>query len=478
MLQIVSYCVWDSRRSYWHNGLYNPLRRIVDMPLRDLALDPKWIDLKTLCRIRLVSRALCRAATLAIQANRAFIARPDLPALSERVQCVIDTTYNPKSYHSLYCDIKGFHLYFEQFSLANPYGDTDPCAMFRLFAPAHQEMMSTIPQMLPALVNLESLYIQFPRWRWTLSGGTGRWQITIGEAGPQIDWQDIDDATMLVSKCLQLPFTHLRSLRLEMSCTHDFRILADSVPIETFQQLRHLHLETTDEKSCLSVVYPGDPIIVESPDFVVCPHDEYASAVFEIVGRCTQLKTLCIIGAMPLSAESSEWNTPSSGLEMLYLSNVKIGAKRLMKLMSPRQGSASPLHILFLDSVQLLGGVWEGVFNFLIDNAFELDLFYPRHLTYSPPHVDPESVPEQEWYGYVPFLNSTRKDDIKALRVIVRLVYEQGKGCEYNRDIAEELTESIRGDLGNTRGFDEDGDSNLSDSGSEVAWEHDHESGV
>ena len=448
------------------------------MPLHDLALDPKWIDIKTLCRLRLVSRALCRAATLAIQANRAFIARPDLPALSERVQYVIDTTNTPKSYQSLYCDIKGFHLYFQPFSYANPYGDIESCTMFKLFTPAHQEMMSTVPQMLPALVNLESLYVRFPRWRWTLSGGTGMWQITIGEAGPQVDWKDIDHATMLVSKCLQLPFTHLRSLRLEMSCTHDFRMLADSVPIETFRQLRHLHLETTDEKSCLSVLDPMDPIIVESPHFVVCPHEDYAPAIFEIVGRCTQLKTLCIIGAMPLSAESLVWDTPSCGLEMLYLSNVMIGAKRLMKLMSPRQGSASPLHIVFLDSVQLLSGVWEEVFNFLIDSAYELGLFYPRHLAYSPPRVDPESVPERVWNGYVPFLSSTRKDDIKALRAVIRLVYEEGKGCEYNRDIAEELTESIRGDLGNTRGVDEDQDSDLSDSGSEVAWEHDHESGV
>jgi len=235
-------------------------------------------------------------------------------------------------------------------------------------------MIRNLPTFLKYMPKLESLYLETPVWK------------SESEIIPPILDSNLLSALTqaLVDGLTFSNLDDLTTLDLLLPCTHDFVSLSSKIPETTFRRLRHLRLQTTDATgkggSRDYIIHASrnddnDEYFLPSNLQQQYPNRVHKNGIFDFVSLCPNLTFLEISGTHFLDGNAM---TIPASLESLKLHRVRFDASILGTLLSP------PLQVskVWLEDVELTGGVWNDVWKALLLNP-SLTYLYTELCSYA-----------------------------------------------------------------------------------------------
>ena len=360
------------------------------------------LNVKLLGTLRLVSRPPWKSATRVLHINHRFSIGIEDPFLPTALHMLLQPPA-VKSVGDFATGIQRFCLDFSKFKSRKMYrwpifdddpplrkvdwpeifGKTEYEPNFLLKTPydlhdqshhRYNEMVKVLPIVLQRLCSLSALEFRFPPWMSDDHDGIIH-PMNLGKVEALMDG---------VVRSLQTPNLKLSSLDLRLLCTFHVQEVSNVLPKDITASLNHLSIWIRDatgmqghENNLFSAgIDEGDD---EDPDDIyevselqqMYPNVEYASAVFNLLHRCPNLRSLELVGSHFLDATDQSW-CPPLRLERLHLERIRLSEDKLLGLIHHSSAGEDSLKALWLKNVELTTGTWSRVFHEILCHASKL----------------------------------------------------------------------------------------------------------
>jgi hypothetical protein len=267
------------------------------------------------------------------------------------------------------------------------------------------------------------------------------------------DMEGLGDLMNTLQYGLSSPgFINLVDLRLALPSAWHIALLAEALPQNTRDRLKHLGLTIVD-----STGPSGDPHYTicdneaEAPDGDLTeahvsgyppsnvqyayPDRDHTDKLWSFITSCSNLETLGVEGTRYLRLQQRKWipGPQSKGLQNIYLNRVWTDVDSILGLLKapPTSESPSALRKFIMDDVKIYenGGNWETVFTHLRTHCPNLEFFHPDQLTYWSSHPRCRSN-NRIWENSSRIWTYEDEDEI-ALEKVLRACVKKAGGVEY-----------------------------------------------
>jgi hypothetical protein len=165
----------------------------------------------------------------------------------------------------------------------------------------------------------------------------------------------------------------LTTLQLQLFCTYDFEVIAETASAASLQNSTSLYIEIADSTG---------PRGSHEYDSTYGSHEDYEldtlfsnvqsrylsvknqQGVFDLIAQCPQLKSLGLVAAHHLDLNLLDWERKVSTLQVLYLRRMRASESKLLRLLSPgllQVRESFALSSVQLVQVELKDGLWQNI---------------------------------------------------------------------------------------------------------------------
>ncbi|KAF9875376.1 hypothetical protein CkaCkLH20_07196 [Colletotrichum karsti] len=289
-------------------------------------------------------------------------------------------------------------------------------AQSRRFQDAKTKGFPELRRLFDSIQAVKELAVAFAdptEWRWRPS--TSR---------RPYDLEGIMAASHTIRDSLPGPtFQNLVELDLDVPSTFFVGELTASMSKEARSRLKRLRLEFVDRTGPGGDYWPPfagqareDPSAVQ----IAYPNQDHQDVVWEFVGSCKNLESLCIIASHVLDLDRLRWEPgiDHTGLTHIYLERLRTSISTLKKLTraSPRASRESATRNVFLHCIEIVseGGYWQDLFQHFRDSCPDLEYLYATELHYSLDHSS--WAPKRDIGPQIYDIWSNYDGELKAIR--------------------------------------------------------------